>query len=210
VFLIALWPVAQDWDIKLFPDDHPELEIEKKQSLARLEAVRLREAAEAMRSNERQPFLAPWWLSPSIAYWSGQPGVAGSSHQSLPGIAASARFFLAPGPADAERIAQQLGVRWLLTDDPERLVATSQALLGAAPTATTPFVAHLHDVGQPRERVTEEDLRSASPEVRQRLLELTDRAEAEALGSAVFSCAWTNQFYKLFRVRVASTTPSIP
>jgi hypothetical protein len=210
VFVIALWPVAQDWDIKLFPEDHPELDIEKKRSLARLEAVRLREAAEIMRSTERLPFLAPWWLSPSISYWSGQPGVAGSSHQSLPGIVASARFFLAPGPADAERIAQQLGVRWLLTDDPERLVATSQALLGGPGGAADPYVVHLHDKGAPRERVTEADLRSASPEARQRLLELTDRAEADALGSAMFSCAWTNQFYKLFRVRPEPTAPSIP
>ena len=29
--------------------------------------------------------LAPWWLSPPLAYWSGQPAVAGSSHEALPG-----------------------------------------------------------------------------------------------------------------------------
>ena len=46
-----------------------------------------------LRSQETQPLLAPWGLSPSISYWSGQPAVAGSSHESLSGIAASARFF---------------------------------------------------------------------------------------------------------------------
>src|SRR5262249_45564597 len=88
IFLVALWPLARDWDEKLFPDDHPELDLATKRSVLRVEAVRLREVAEAMRSADRRPFIAPWWLSPALAYWSGQPGVGGSSHESLPGIVA--------------------------------------------------------------------------------------------------------------------------
>jgi hypothetical protein len=201
IFLIALWPLAQDWDEKLFPDDHPELELETKRSLLRLEAVRLREVAEEMRSVERRPFLAPWWLSPALAYWSGQPGVGGSSHQSLPGIVASARFFLAPDAAEAVRIARELGVKWIVTDDPDRLLATSRALLDRPANAVPSFIAHLHEIAAPRERVRPGDLRAASPEARAQLAELADRAEAAQLGTAAFSCVSTNQFYKLFSVQ---------
>ena len=35
--------------------------------------------------------LAPWWLSPGLLYFSGQPIVSGSSHCGISGIAASAR-----------------------------------------------------------------------------------------------------------------------
>ena len=207
VFLLALWPLAQDWDEKVFPDDHPELELETKRGVLRLEAVRLREVAVAMRSRDRRPFLAPWWLSPALAYWSGQPGVAGSSHQSLPGIVATARFFLAPDAAEAERIVRELGVKWIVTDDPDRLVATSRALLGGREEKALSFVAHLHEVAEPRERVTPDDLRAATPEARAKLAELADRAEAAQLGSAAFSCVSSNQFYKLFSVKTSTPTP---
>lgn len=207
VFLLALWPLAQDWDEKLFPDDHPELELETKRSLARLEAVRLREVAETMRSADRRPFLAPWWLSPALAYWSGQPGVAGSSHQSLPGIVASARFFLAPDAAEAERLARELGVKWIVTDAPERLVATSRALLDRQTETTAAYVSHLHEVSEPRERVSADDLRAATPEARAKLAALADEAETAQLGSAAFSCVSSNQFYKLFAVKDAPPAP---
>jgi hypothetical protein len=204
IFLLALWPLAQDWDEKFFPDDHPELELETKRSLLRLEAVRLREVAETMRSADRRPFLAPWWLSPALAYWSGQPGVAGSSHQSLPGIVASARFFLAPDAPEAERIVRGLGVKWIVTDDPDRLTSTSRALLDRPAGAASSFIAHLHEIAEPRERVSADDLRTASPEARARLAKLADQAEAAQLGSAAFSCVSTNQFYKLFSVKEAT------
>jgi hypothetical protein len=203
IFLVSLWPLAWDWDEKIFPDDHPELELETQRGVLRLEAVRLREVAETMRSAERRPFLAPWWLSPALAYWSGQPGVAGSSHESLPGIVASARFFLAPDAAESARLARELGVKWIVTDDPDRLVATSRALLDTVPTSAPPFVAHLHEIAEPRERVSPGDLRAVSPEARGGLLEFADRAEAEQLGTSAFSCVSTNQFYKLFSVRDA-------
>ena len=203
IFLLPLWPLAREWDEKLFPDDHPDLELETKRSLSRLEAVRLREVAETMRSPDRRPFLAPWWLSPALAYWSRQPGVAGSSHQSLPGIVASARFFTTPDPAEAARLAHALGVKWIVTDDPDRLVSTSRALLGGAGGSAPPYVVHLHAVAEPRERVSAADLRAAAPEARAKLTELADRAEAAQLGSAAFSCASTSQFYKLFSVKDA-------
>ncbi|HEX8294766.1 MAG TPA: hypothetical protein VF593_00570 [Chthoniobacteraceae bacterium] len=206
LFLLLLWPLALDWDRQLFPEDHLEIDAGKARSVRRLEAVRLRDLAETMRHPERQPFLAPWWLSPSIAYWSGQPGVAGSSHESLPGIAATARFFLSPDAAEAEQIAREVGVRWILTDDPDRLIATSQALLGSASAPAEPYIIRLHLRGEPRERVNQEDLRAASPKTRRRLLEMADLAEAEVLGSSAFTCAAKNDFYKLFRMRVPLET----
>ena len=74
--------------------------------------MQLHELALSLRSRDVHPFLAPWWLSPSIAYWSGQPGVAGSSHESLNGIEDSRRFFLSEDlqsaryAYDSERVAQ--------------------------------------------------------------------------------------------------------
>ncbi len=207
IFLLALWPLAQDWDEKLFPTDHPELELETKRGLLRLEAVRLREVAEAMRSPDRRPFLAPWWLSPALSYWSRQPGVAGSSHESLPGIVASARLFIAPDAAEVERQARELGVKWIVTDDPDRLVATSRALLDRQGETTASYIARLHEIAEPRERVSADDLRTASPENRAQLATLADRAEAAQLGSSAFSCVSTNQFYKLFSVKDAPPAP---
>lgn len=204
LFALTLGPLARDWDEKLYPEDHPERDIETRRAVLRVEAVRLREVADAMRGPERAPFIAPWWLSPALAYWSGQPGVAGSSHESLPGIVATARFFLAPNAAEAERIARELGARWIVTDDPERLVATSRALLDRRGESETPFVVHLHEVAEPRERVSPGDVRAATPEARARLIELAEQAEAAQLGTTAFSCVSSNQFYKLFSVKPAS------
>ncbi len=207
LFLASLWPLAADWDEKLFPEDHPELDLDKQLGVIRIERVRLREVAEAMRSAERQPFVAPWWLSPALAYWSRQPGVAGSSHESLPGIVASARLALAPDAATAERIARELGVKWIVTDDGERMMDTSRILLGEPMPTQPSFLAHLHEIAEPRERVRSEDLRSASPETRAQLAALADQAEAAHLGTAAFSCVSTNQFYKLFIVAPAPASP---
>ena len=54
-----------------------------------------------MRRERRRAFLAPWWLSPALAYWSRQPGVAGSSHQACRARWKRARFFLAPDAGDS-------------------------------------------------------------------------------------------------------------
>ena len=90
-FVLSILPVLQFWDARLWPNE-AELaaQIER-----RNESKQLRELATSIHSEQTHPFLAPWWLSPSIAYWSGQPGVAGSSHEALEGIADSARFFMA-------------------------------------------------------------------------------------------------------------------
>ncbi len=81
-FTLSIFPILRDWDTRLWPD-----EAEYTQRIEqRNESVQSRELAIDLQSSETRPFLAPWWLSPAIAYWSGQPGVAGSSHESLSGI----------------------------------------------------------------------------------------------------------------------------
>ena len=128
-FAVALWPVAQSWDAQLFPDERAA----ERLSVQRAENVRLREIVLPMAGEG--PFLAPWWLSPAIAYWTRDPGVAGSSHEGLPGIVDTARFFLAetPGELPARDPATAHGVRWVLADDAQRVISTSAVVLDVQP-----------------------------------------------------------------------------
>jgi hypothetical protein len=96
----------------------------------RHDAVYLRDVAEQMRSTQLVPVLAPWWFSAAIAYWSGQPNVAGSSHESLPGIVDASRFFLTADTAEARRIVRQRGVRLVVSYDPARVLSKAEKLLG--------------------------------------------------------------------------------
>src|SRR6266480_3568194 len=83
VFTVALFPIAQSWD-HLFADEELARRTENK-----IEQLELR----AMSSQIDGVFIAPWWFSPAISYWSRQAGVGGSSHESVGGIVEIARFF---------------------------------------------------------------------------------------------------------------------
>ncbi len=111
--IVAMVPLLWGWSDNLKPDD---VKTEQKERERRTQEE-YRQLAQLMRRPERQPFLAPWWVSPQIAYWSGQPGVAGTSHQSLPGIVDTARFFLAQTPDEAAPILKARGVHWIVIDD---------------------------------------------------------------------------------------------
>jgi hypothetical protein len=126
VFLASLWPMLKDWDARLFPEELAQDRV----AMQRAELAALRELVSATTGENAGPFLAPWWLSPSIAYWTRNPGVAGSSHQSLPGIVDSARFFLSSTPESAAAILRARRVRWVLADEPSRVIGTSATLLG--------------------------------------------------------------------------------
>ncbi len=128
-FFVALWPLAREWDERLFPKEAAA----KQQELRRVEGVLLREIADRMRSDEVRPFLAPWWVSPALAYWSSQPGVAGSSHESLAGIVDTGRFYLAPNAVAGAEILRTRRVKWLVADDAWREIETSRTLLGVTP-----------------------------------------------------------------------------
>ncbi len=61
--------------------------------------------------------MAPWWLSPGLLYFSGQPIVSGSSHCGISGIVASAQFYASPSWAGAEKILRERKVRWIVAWD---------------------------------------------------------------------------------------------
>jgi hypothetical protein len=78
--------------------------------------------------------LAPWWLSPGLLYFSGQPIVTGSSHCGISGIVAAAKFYTATSWIEAEQILKARQVRWVVVfDDPQYVypvLNTSRAVLG--------------------------------------------------------------------------------
>ena len=124
-FVLSIFPILRDWDERLWPNETQlAARVER-----RNESAQLRELALDLRSRDVHPFLAVWWLSPSIAYWSGQPGVAGSSHESLNGIEDSARFFLSDDLQKAREILERHRVAWVFAYDSERVAQNSAAVL---------------------------------------------------------------------------------
>jgi len=127
-FVLSMFPILRDWDERLWPNEAQLAQRMEK----RMESAQIRDLALSLRSPgspEVHPFLAPWWLSPSIAYWSGQPGVAGSSHEGLNGIEHSARFFLSEDLQKAREILEQRGVAWVFAYDSDRVAQNSAAIL---------------------------------------------------------------------------------
>jgi len=126
ILLISLWPVAEEWEEMLYPKGEAfQSRIEKM-----ADAVALREAALAIQNLPEGGVLAPWWFCPAIVWWSGKPCVGGSSHQSLPGIVESGRFYLATDDATAREILRQLKVGYVFAYEPERVVSNSEQILG--------------------------------------------------------------------------------
>ncbi|HEY5753202.1 MAG TPA: hypothetical protein VIT21_08640 [Chthoniobacterales bacterium] len=131
-FAVSLWPIAREWDSRLFPDSETlERSAEQREDYRQLREVAsvIREAGDVGKSG----VIAPWWLSPPLTYWSGAPSVAGSSHQSLPGIVDTAEFYLERFPDRAWEIAQRRRVRWVIAYEPSRVLSTSGALLNRLP-----------------------------------------------------------------------------
>ncbi len=126
--MLCFLPVFKAWDERLWPNESESA----RRALARREAVEWRALAMQIKSEKTEPFLAPWWLSPSVAYWSGQPAIAGSSHESLPGIAESSRFYLTSETSFAHAILERKRVKWVLVYDSDRVLPNSAALLNMA------------------------------------------------------------------------------
>jgi hypothetical protein len=126
LFVAGLWPVAREWDGRLFPDEGEGARIAEE----RADKVFLRDAAEHLKSEKTLPILAPWWFSPPLVYWSGQPAVGGSSHESLPGIVDAARFFMAEKPETALEILRARKVKRIVAYDSDRVSETASLLLG--------------------------------------------------------------------------------
>ena len=139
-FGLSILPVLREWDERLWPNESETARrIEQ-----RNECVQLRGLADTLAGPEVHAFLAPWWLSPAIAYWSGQPGIAGSSHESLNGIADSARFYTSTDARVSREIVSKRKVTWVFTYDAVRIEGNSLALL-SAPKPSTPPVCYLLD-----------------------------------------------------------------
>src|SRR5881392_762933 len=94
IFIIALFPIAQSWD-HLFADEELAQRAENK-----IEQLELR----GMSSQIDGAFIAPWWFSPALSYWSRQPGVGGSAHESIGGIVETAEVFETWDAEEAKQI----------------------------------------------------------------------------------------------------------
>jgi hypothetical protein len=129
-FFLSIFPILHDWDERLWPNEAQLAD----RVAQRDESAQLRDMALSLRSSENQPFLAPWWLSPEIAYWSGQPGVAGSSHESLRGIEDSARFFVSQDWKTARKLLENHKVAWVFAYNSEPVAQNSGEILGSAVT----------------------------------------------------------------------------
>ncbi len=138
LFLASLWPVAWAWDARIFPA--PAERARQQERI--LEAALLEQTAQFLASQPHGGVLAPWWISPALAQQSGQRMVAGTSHQSLPGSADSARFFLSDDDGIALGQLHLRKVRYVVTDDPGRVIATSAQLLGV-PAPDNPLIVRL-------------------------------------------------------------------
>jgi uncharacterized membrane protein len=122
IAVVSLYPILQDWDERIWPSEERQALLNEQ----RVERVAFREIARGIDG----PFLAPWWWSPALAYWTGQPGTGGSSHEALDGIERSARLYLAADPAQARAILQETRVKWVVAYDAGRVLANSAELLG--------------------------------------------------------------------------------
>jgi len=142
-FSLAMYPLLADWEKLLFP----EARVAEGRYMDRSERIHARMVAERMRSPSCEPFIAVWWLSPALSYWSGQPAVAGSGHEGIAGIMDSARFFMSTNPAGAKEILVRRGVCTVVASDSARAVENSALLLGA-----------LHDSKPLAERLWQSDL----------------------------------------------------
>jgi len=120
IFIIALFPIAQSWD-HLFADEELARRAENK-----IEQLELR----AMSSQIDGVFIAPWWFSPAISYWSRQAGVGGSSHESVGGIVEIAKLFETQNAEVAKQILDRHNVNCILSYDADRVAQNTAQILG--------------------------------------------------------------------------------
>lgn len=140
IFIISLWPMAASWEETLFPSpDTQALRVERL-----VDAVALRDASLSLRDEPDGGVVAPWWFSAAVVWWSGKPCVAGSSHQSLPGILDTCRVYLAKTPEAALEILTAHNAPYVITYDPDRVIQNSAQILGSSP-VNHPLAATLHN-----------------------------------------------------------------
>ena len=122
VFIVALFPIAQAWD-RAFADEELARRAESKIEQLELHVIS---------SQIDGAFIAPWWFSPALSYWSRQPGVGGSSHESIEGIVETATFFGTPIAEKAMQIIGRDNVNCVISYDADRMAQNSGQILGVA------------------------------------------------------------------------------
>ena len=132
VFVFSLWPVAREWDHALYPTDAAWRA--RAENVA--DAVALRDAAIRLRGLPEGGVMAPWWFCPAIVWWSGQPCIGGSSHQSLPGIVDACEFYLSESLEKTRSILDSHHIRYIFAYEPERMISNSAQILGRQPIST--------------------------------------------------------------------------
>ena len=134
LFIVSLWPVARGWDALLPAQGSPLAEIK---AVQRDEILAVRDAADFLKTQppvaNDDGILAPWWESPALAYWSGHPAVAGTSHESIAGIVDSAQFFLTANRETARAILLKRHVRYVVVTNPQHILDKSAVLLNQQP-----------------------------------------------------------------------------
>ena len=124
-FVASLWPVAGEWDRMLYPND--EAFNARVEGVA--DAIALRDTALSLRGLPVRGVVAPWWFSPAIVWWGGQPCVGGTSHQSLPGIVDSSEVYLATDVKNAKEILARRKAGYLIAYEPARIISNAAQIL---------------------------------------------------------------------------------
>jgi hypothetical protein len=119
-FIIALLPIMESWD-HAFADEELARRAENK-----IEQLELR----AISSQIDGAFIAPWWFSPALSYWSQQAAVGGSSHESIGGIVETAKFFETRNAEEAKQILDRHSVSCVISYDADRVAQNSAQILG--------------------------------------------------------------------------------
>ncbi|PYI74739.1 MAG: hypothetical protein DMF04_12100, partial [Verrucomicrobia bacterium] len=120
VFIVALFPIMQLWS-RAFADEEVAHRAEN-----RIEQLELR----AIASQIDGAFIAPWWFSPALSYWSRQPGVGGSSHESIKAIVETAKFFATQKTEEAAQLSREMAATWIVAYDADRVAQNSAQILG--------------------------------------------------------------------------------
>ena len=124
-FFLSLWPVARDWDNRLWPNE------DRIGTADRTAAERsnLRELAAPMRSAELAPILASVAF-PVAFVLVGTTDVAGSSHESIARNCRYGAVLCGEDEAKAREIIERRDVRFVLAYDSERTAANCSEILG--------------------------------------------------------------------------------
>ncbi|MES2307982.1 MAG: hypothetical protein V4507_03900 [Verrucomicrobiota bacterium] len=91
-------------------------------------AVETRVLAQSIK--EPGAIIAPWWISPSLLYFSDHPIVASTSHQSIDGIVDVSQFYLDSRWLESEKMFHDRKVHWIVGYDEDRVLLNASEVLG--------------------------------------------------------------------------------